>query len=168
MGNGIAYIINNYKQDFFNFLKFVARNEKKMLLTGELLQLYDAYSNGNEVNKEIATFIEKIQETISLDHTILMDIRERIARINFYRINVEDFYIDEIDAKEFLANKESCAFPYHSNFLLNLNFKPFYDRSPSVRDIKYIGSGVEYLNRFLSSQMFNNVDKWKKILFDLL
>ena len=168
MGDGITYIIENHKDKFCEFLKTVAVDKKKMLITGDLLKIYESHKGSIGSSDELESFIEKIQETVSLDHTILMEVRERIAFTNFYRINLEEFLVDEIDAKEFLANKETTAFPDKANFLLNLNFKPFYDSSPSVRDTKYIGSGVEYLNRFLSSQMFNNIDKWKKILFDFI
>lgn len=168
MGNGINYIIENHRSKFYGFLKLVAGNPKKLLITGELMQLYNSNKDKNDVGEELNIFIEKIQETVSLDHTIFLDVREKIASTSFYRVNLEEFLIEEISAKEFLANKEICANPSHSNFMLNLNFKPFFDKSPSVRDTKYIGSGVEYLNRFLSSQMFNNVDKWKKILFDFI
>ena len=168
MGNEITNIYENHHNEFFGFLKTVANHSKKLLITGELQQLYENFENRSPENKDIVNFIEKIQETVSLDHTVLMDVREKIASTSFYRVNMEEFIIEEIDAKEFLANKESSANPSMHNFLLNLNFKPFSDKSPSVRDIKYIGSGVEYLNRFLSSQMFNNIDKWKKILFDFI
>jgi len=164
----ITDIVEKYRNEFFGFLKVVAGNQKKLLITGELLKLYDTYENKSTKDSELKNFIEKIQETVSLDHTILIDVREKIASTSFYKINLEEFFLEEINAKEFLANKEYRSNPSMSKYLLNLNFKPFYDKSPSVRDTKYIGSGVEYLNRFLSSQMFTNIEKWKDILFDFI
>ncbi len=168
MSDGLLNILDNHKNDFISFLKYTANQEKKLLLTGELLQLFDALNKNKEKKSEFVWFIEKIQETVSFDHTIFLNVREKIASTIFYKVNLEEFFIEEIKAKEFLANKEMCANPSMSDFMLNLNFSPFSDKSPSVRDVKYIGAGVEYLNRFLSSQMFNNVEKWKKILFDFI
>ncbi len=168
MSEGLLSILNNHRNEFISFLSQAANLDKKLLLTGELLQLLDSLYKDKEINIEIRDFVEKIQETVSLDHTIFLNVREKIASTIFYRVNLEEFFIDEIKAKEFLANKEMCANPSMSDFMLNLNFSPFSDKSPSVRDVKYIGAGVEYLNRFLSSQMFNNIEKWKKILFDFI
>ncbi|MGK9369436.1 sucrose synthase [Melioribacter sp. Ez-97] len=155
-----------FRNDFYDFLKTVSSQPKKLMITGELINLYVA--SGYDKNSGLFEFIEKIQETISLDHSIILDVRVKIASIKFYRISLEEFLIEEISSKDFLIYKETVARPETLNSTLNLNFKPFYDKSPAVRDIKYIGSGVEYLNRFLSSQMFTNEDKWKKILFDFI
>lgn len=155
-----------FHNDFYDFLKAVSTQPKKLMITGELINLYVA--SGYDKNSGLYEFIEKIQETISLDHSVILDVRIKIASIKFYRISLEEFLIEEISSKEFLIYKETVAKPDTLNSTLNLNFKPFYDKSPAVRDIKYIGSGVEYLNRFLSSQMFTNEEKWKKNLFDFI
>jgi sucrose synthase len=168
MGQGLTYITENYHNMFYGFLKHAANHHKKLLVTGELMKLYDDYAEQNTSNDELRSFIEKIQETVSFDHTFFLDIRERIASTLFYRINLEEFFLEEISPKEYLANKEICANPSINNRMLNLNFKPFYDKSPKVRDTKYIGSGVEYLNRFLSSQMFTDSEKWKNLFFDFI
>ncbi|MFZ6034317.1 MAG: sucrose synthase [Melioribacter sp.] len=155
-----------FHNDFYDFLKAVSTQPKKLMITGELINLYVA--SGYDKNSGLYEFIEKIQETISLDHSVILDVRIKIASIKFYRISLEEFLIEEISSKEFLIYKETVAKPDTLNTTLNLNFKPFYDKSPAVRDIKYIGSGVEYLNRFLSSQMFTNEERWKKNLFDFI
>lgn len=168
MGDQLKYIVEKYHNEFFGFLKIAANQPKKLLITGELLKLFENHQNNSGSNPELSSFIEKIQESISLDHTLFINVREKIASTAFYKVNLEEFIIDEIDVKEFFINKELCANPLTTDFSLNLNFGPFYEKSPLVRDTKYIGSGVEYLNRFLSSQMFNNIEKWKKILFDFI
>jgi len=168
MDHGLSYITENYHNAFYGFLKQVSGNPKKLLVTGDLMNIYDDFEKDNSKNEELRSFVEYIQESVSFDHTIFLDIRERVASTLFYRINLEEFYVEQIEPKEYLANKEICANPNIANRMLNLNFKPFYDKTPKVRDTKYIGSGMEYLNRFLSSQMFTDSEKWKKLFFDFI
>lgn len=169
MERGIEYISENCHNDFYGFLKNAANCEKKLLVAGDLMNIYNEYENSNSINNtELRSFVAKIQESVSLDHTIFIDIRERIASTLFYRVNLEEFFVEQVEPKIYLANRELCVFPSSSNNVLNLNFKPFYDKSPKVRDVKYIGSGVEYLNRFLSSQMFTDSEKWKKLFFEFI
>jgi sucrose synthase len=52
--------------------------------------------------------------------------------------------------------------------VLELDFQPFYDYSPEIRDPKNIGKGVEFLNRFLSSKLFQAPDQWLAALFNFL
>ncbi len=71
-----------------------------------------------------------------------------------------------ITIKEYLVAREHFIDPHHLNNILTLNFEPFYKSAPKVRDVNTIGKGVEYLNRFLSSQMFNDLNKWQELLFN--
>ena len=55
--------------------------------------------------------------------------------------------------------------------LLELDFRPFYDYSPIIRDAKNIGKGVQFLNRFLSSRLFQaeqTGEQWLQSAFQFL
>ncbi|MFS8119864.1 MAG: sucrose synthase, partial [Microcoleus sp.] len=52
--------------------------------------------------------------------------------------------------------------------ILELDFGPFYDYSPSIRDPKNIGKGVQFLNRYMSSKLFQDSKQWQETLFDFL
>ncbi|NJN38740.1 MAG: sucrose synthase, partial [Acaryochloridaceae cyanobacterium CSU_3_4] len=52
--------------------------------------------------------------------------------------------------------------------LLEIDFRPFYDYSPVIRDPKNIGRGVQYLNRYLSSKLFDGPQQWLFSLFNFL
>jgi len=164
-------IIEQNETVFFDYFAFVASRQKKMLVSGELKKFYDEYmltNNESYSAAEISSIIEKISESVSLDHTVYLEVRERIASSIFYKINVEERIVSQSDPVEFLEAKEFLVRPESANDMMTLNFRPFYNKMPSVRDIKNIGSGVEYLNRYLSSQMFNETEKWKNILFNFI
>ena len=75
---------------------------------------------------------------------------------------------EEVGSKEYLIAKEKYVNPHSENNLLTLNFQSFYRKMPSVSDYKSIGKGFEYLNRYLSSKMFNEPGNLRKVLFDFL
>ncbi|WP_367142200.1 hypothetical protein [Moorena sp. SIO1F2] len=52
--------------------------------------------------------------------------------------------------------------------VLQLDFQPFYDYSPVIRDPKNIGKGVRFLNRYLSSKLFQDPEQWLESLYGFL
>ncbi len=168
MIDNIRTLAEKHHTAFFGFIKCISNKPKKLLIAGDLLEIYNQYEVENHSNSELKNFIEKIQSSVSLGNTVFLEIRIRTASTLFYKVNTEELVLEETDPSEFLINKEICANSSISNNILNLNFKPFNINSPKVRDVKYIGNGVEYLNRFLSSKMFTDSEKWKSLLFDFI
>ncbi len=169
MKSAFLDFVERYKNEFFSYLNRVAQNDKKLLVTGDLLKIYnDNIENTSEENEEVCQMIELIQESIVVNYTIYLEIREKIGYSQFYIINLEGFSAETLSIKKYLKAKEYFVNPDSQNNILTLDFKPFYDEAPSVRDIKSIGSGVEYLNRFLSGQMINDTTKWRNQIFDFI
>ena len=157
------------QNELLGFFDFLSHKGKKLCVTGDLIEFYKEYNSAMEnEGGSLTGLIEKIQESIAVSKFIYLDIREKIANINFYRVNLEEGLIEEISISHYLISKEAFAYPEQKNNLLTLNFDPFYQKAPNIRDTKYIGTGVDYLNRYLSSQMFYETDKWKKLLFEFL
>jgi sucrose synthase len=45
---------------------------------------------------------------------------------------------------------------------------PFYDFSPTIRDIRTVGSGIRFLNRYMSSNIFSRPRKWLDKSFNFI
>ncbi|MFA3782181.1 sucrose synthase [Melioribacteraceae bacterium 4301-Me] len=156
---------------FYDYFKYISTQPKKMLVSGEIQKMFDEFiktNNNYSSQDKLKSIIAKIEESVSLDHTMYLEVRQKIASSNFYRVNLEERIINNSEPSEFLEAKEFLVRPGSISDTITLNFKPFNDKTPAVRDIKSIGSGVEYLNRYLSSMMFNEVEKWQNILFDFI
>ncbi|HEY9302562.1 MAG TPA: sucrose synthase, partial [Phormidium sp.] len=69
-----------------------------------------------------------------------------------------------LDVRDLLVNR------FHPNEgdIFEIDFGPFYDYSPALRDPKNIGKGVEFLNRFLSSKLLQDSQKWLEALYKFL
>jgi len=160
------YIEGN-KIDFLNFIHFMAKGEKQLLILGDIKRIYENFVNLIKIhNDELDNIIQFIQEALVTDNLVYVDVREVIGSPFFYRVNLEESLIEPITIKEYLISREHFIDPHHSNNILTLNFDPYYKSAPKVRDVNMIGKDVEYLNRFLSSQMFNDLNKWQELLFN--
>ncbi len=169
MESNFQTIVKKNNNEFFGFMNYLTSQEKKLLVLGDLKRFYNSFQEKKEVkNEDLPEVIDMLQEAVVFDHTIYLDVREIIGAPWFYRVNLEEAYVDKISIKEYLVIKEHFIDPNAPNNILTLNFKPFYKSAPSVRDVNSIGKGVEYLNRFLSSQMFNDTEKWRDLLFDFI
>lgn len=161
--------INNNSNNFYGFINFLSQQDKKLCVTGNLIDYLDEYAEKHNKNcDDLKELILKCEESVAFSDSVYLDVREKISLTHFYRVNVGEAFTEEVSVLDYLMVKESFVDPDLKNNMLNLDFSPFYGNSPFVRDSKNIGQGVEYLNRFLSSQMFNDSTKWKNLLFNFL
>ncbi len=169
MKNNFLKSINENSSTFFSFMNYLSQKDKKLCVTGNMMEYFHEFSDKHQQShKRIEGLIRFCQESVSILDSVYLEVREKISQSKFYQVNIAESFVEEISAKEYLMVKESFIDPENTNHILNLDFSPFYSKSPFVRDTKNIGRGVEYLNRYLSSQMFNDTEKWKTLLFNFL
>jgi len=164
-------ILTDNKKQFFRYLKKVCSHKRKLLVKGNLQQIFEQthvkHNNSNN-SESIKIIVNKFTESVCLDCSVYVEIRETIGKSEYYLFNVEKSTSEKISVEEYLKAKERYRYPLLENDLLTLNFKTFYDKFPSVRESKSIGKGVEYLNRYLSSNMFTQPQKLSQALFEFL
>lgn len=159
--------VDEYKKEFINFITVLSKQDKKLLVVGEIINLYKSYKVSREdIKEDFEEIVSLLQEVVIHNSLIYVDARIKIGYSKFYLVNTNEQIIEQITIKDYLKSKERFVNPNIDEDILTLNFKPFYDNYPSVRDEKNIGGGVEYLNKFLSSNMFNDIDKWKDVLLN--
>jgi sucrose synthase len=171
LSKALDNLIVKHKKPFFSYLKKVCSNEKKLLVKGELLEIFYQMRRKNSNNatlENIEQVVNKITESISRECCLYMEIRDTIGKSEYYMFDTQNLTSKKTSTVEFLKAKEHFVYPLIKNDLLTLNFSTFYDKFPSVRESKSIGRGVEYLNRYLSSTMFTQPEKLRKALFDFL
>ena len=172
MGKILEEILQKYKKQFFSYLKKVCSNEKKLLVKGELLEIFhqSRRKNGNNSTTEaIEQAVNKFTESVCIDEcNVYVETRGTIGRSEYYRFDVKEITSKKISAVDYLKAKEKYRYPLLENDQLTINFKTFYDKFPSIRESKSIGRGVEYLNRYLSSTMFTQPQKLNQAMFEFL
>ena len=171
MSKVLEEILQKYKKQFFSYLKKICSHEKKLLVKGELLEIFYQMRMKNSNNSNVETIVQavnKFTESVCLECCVYIETRGTIGRSEYYTFNVKELTGKKISAVDYLKAKERYRYPLLENDLLTLNFSTFYDKFPSIRESKSIGRGVEYLNRYLSSTMFTQPQKLSQAMFDFL
>lgn len=149
------------KNDLRSLMSELRTCEKQYLLRNDILNLYNEFCHKYQKNSEfnqtshLSKLIYYTQEIIKEDSNFCFIIRSKIASQEVYRLTA-DLSVEPMSVQELLDTRDRLVNCYHPNEgdLLEIDFAPFYDYSPIIRDPKNIGKGVQFLNRYLSSKLF--------------
>jgi len=163
------------RKDFKEFVFFTTNQPNRILLRNEIIQLFRQYCDQHEKTKKfrknssIFSFLKKTQELLITDNHLAVLHRYAMAKYRFYLVRLDGEYIEEISLLDYLDLKD-----YHTtqrkvdNNHLRLDFMPFYDFSPSIRDIRSVGNGIRFLNRYMCSNIFSRPEEWNSKLFEFI
>jgi sucrose synthase len=102
------------------------------------------------------------------DHLALMH-RYAIAKYRYYLIRMDGEHIEETTLVDYLDRRDQHSLPAKTEEPhLRIDFMPFYDFSPTIRDIRSVGSGIRFLNRYMSSSLFSRPRVWLEKAFNFI
>lgn len=170
-----AVLSSDEKTNLRQFASLLRASDKKYLLRNEILHLFREYCRDYEKSEEFYTssrlskLIYYVQEIILDNESLCMIIRHKIARQEAYRV-LENLIVEPMTSQELLDLRDHFVNRYHpqDGDVFEVDFQPFYDYSPLIRDPKNIGKGVEFLNRYLSSKLFQDAQHWQDSLFNFM
>ena len=162
-------------KDFKEFISFMTNQHQTISLRNGIIHLFREYCDKNRKTKKFREnsslyhFFKKAQEMfITNEHLVLMH-RWAIAKYRFYMVRRDGEHMEEISLPKFLDLKDYYARQKKDDgYHLHIDFMPFYDFAPSLRDTRSIGNGIRFLNRYLSSNIFSRPDEWNTKLFDFI
>ncbi|WP_017651175.1 sucrose synthase [Fortiea contorta] len=163
------------RSDLRSFVSELRQQEKKYLLRNDIVNVYNEYcvkyhkSEKFCSSSDLGKLIYYTQEIIQEESNFCFIIRPKIANQQVYRLT-DDLSLEAMTVEELLDVRDRFVNRFNPNEgdLLELDFAPFYDYSPIIRDPKNIGKGVQYLNRYLSSKLFQDAKQWLESLFSFL
>jgi len=147
------------------FTKYVNQGPG-MLQRHQLLAEYEAVSSSGEIQK-LPVFDDLIgaaQEAIVIAPWVALAIRPRPGIWDYVRVNVSELAVEELTVAEYLKFKESLVEETPDAFTLELDFEPFNASFPKPSLSKSIGNGVQFLNRHLSSKLFQDKESLTPLL----
>ncbi len=165
------------QKDFKDFIFVVSKLENKCLLRNDLLLQFEEVCVAKKKTKKfrlessIIKFLHRVPELLIMEDSVIIMHRYTVAKYRFYRLSFNGEYIEDVDVTTFLDCKDIYMGekPGDGNGdPLQIDFMPFYDYSPSIRDNKNVGNGIQFLNKLLSSSLFQNPDEWGRKVFDFL
>ncbi|MGD9083011.1 MAG: sucrose synthase, partial [Desulfobacterales bacterium] len=176
MKNLLGSIIRKKEhKDFKGLVSFITNQHQKIYLRNGIIQLFREYCDQNRKTKKfkqsssLFNFLKKAQELfITKEHLVLMH-RYAIAKYSFYMVRRDGEYMEEITLSKYLDLKDDYALQERKDgYHLHIDFMPFYDFLPSMRDTSSVGNGIRFLNRYLSSNIFSKPDEWNAKLFEFI
>ena len=166
------------KKDFQTFKELIAvlsEHEGKILLQNDLLLIFKEFCRIKDKKdvfcekSSVAHFLTRIQEIIIRNEFMVLMYRHGIGKYRFYMLRQYGEFMEEIEAGAYLDIKDTQINPVDKTITpLHIDFMPFYDFSPSIKDKKSVGKGIRYLNRYLSSHLFQNPKEWNNKLFNFI
>ncbi|MEG4117002.1 sucrose synthase [Microcoleus sp. N9_B4] len=170
-----AVIASDEKADLRQFASDLRALGNKYLLRNDIVNAFAAYCTKYEKPEQFHKFsllsklIDYVQEIILEDGSLCVLLRPKIATMEIVRV-ADDLTVEQMTVQELLDVRDRFVNQFHpqEGDILELDFGPFYDYSPTIRDPKNIGKGVQFLNRYLSSKLFQDPRQWQETLFNFL
>lgn len=170
-----AVLQSDEKTNLRQFAGLLRSQEQRYLLRNEILTLFQDYCRNYEktdtflYSSNLSKLVYYVQEIIVENESLCLIIRPSIAHQEAYRL-LEDLTLEPMSTSELLDLRDRFVgrFNPQEGDVLELDFGPFYDYSPNIRDPKNIGKGVAFLNRYLSSKLFQDPRQWQDGLFNFL
>ncbi len=170
-----AVLDSEEKNDLRSFISDLVQQEKRYWLRNDILNEYNKFCSiyqkpeTYDTSSHFCKLIYYTQEIIRDSSSFCFIIRPKIASQEVYRLTA-DLSVEPMTVQELLDLRDRLVNRFHPNEgdLLELDFGPFYDYSPIIRDPKNIGKGVQFLNRYLSSKLFQDAKQWLESLFVFL
>jgi sucrose synthase len=170
-----AVIASDEKNDLRQFASDLRVLGNKYLLRNDIVSAFAAYCTKYEKPEQfhqsshLSKLIYYVQEIILEPGSLCILLRPKIATMEIVRVG-DDLTLEPMTVQELLDVRDRFVNHFHpqEGDILELDFGPFYDYSPSIRDPKNIGKGVQFLNRYMSSKLFQDSKQWQQTLFDFL
>ena len=155
-------------------LRRFANLDKRFLLRSDLLDEFAAFCAAEQSNgvadSPLGKAIQASQEAALETPWLLLAVRPRIGTWYYLRFHIETVDVEEISVSDFLSFKErlaGAALPA-GEWPLEIDLAPFNRGFPRLKESRSIGHGVEFLNRRLSSQLFQDLDKGDQRILEFL
>lgn len=167
-------IPENEVRDFREVMACISASGETSMLRNDIILAFHEWCVANKKDgvfcKKSATsvFIHRIQELFLRENHMVIMLRQAPARYAFYQLRRDGNNMTEITVARFLELKEQYLRHHTSPTPLTIDFAPFSEYMPSMREVKNVGNGIRYLNRFMCSNIFNRPEEWHRKLFEFI
>ncbi len=159
---------------FREFIFLIFEQNERFMLHNEINILFQEFCREREQvepneERSLGRFVLKVQEIFIVDDHLIIMHRYAIARYRFFSARRDGSYMEQIELSDFLDLRDRYLLGHEmEQHHPTINFAPFYDFTPFIKDTRNIGRGIRFLNRYLSSSIFSDPDKWNQRIFSFL
>jgi sucrose synthase len=174
MMDSLSELMHNSRDAVYPFLHELLKLNKPLMLRSEIIDAYHDFCESHEEKHDCNVNLDKTvsltQEAILLAPWVYLAVRPRIGRWRYVRFHVDSGTDTEISVDEFLKFKERMlqSGAKEDAWVNEIDLGPFNREFPKLTESRSIGRGVEFLNRRLSSDLFQNIEKGDQRLYNFL
>jgi sucrose synthase len=154
--------LDAHRESAYLLLRHYLSLDRGFLLHSDLqdeLERFCADVDPGMADSPLARTVAVAQEAVLEAPWLALSIRPTVARWQYLRFHVEAVEFEEISASEFLRFKERQVSEGDEDWTLEIDLEPFSRDFPKLQEARSIGRGVEFLNRRLSSQLFQDLNR---------
>ncbi|MDR2877560.1 MAG: sucrose synthase [Chromatiales bacterium] len=171
-----SYLQENREASYALLRRYIAMG-RPFLLRSDIIDECKAFCEENPAlgfeGSALHGLIKFSQEATVDAPWIYIASRRYVARWSYYRIHAESMGGEEISVSEYLAFKERVIEGARADggdpqWTLEFDIGPLQREFPRMHESRSIGRGMEFLNRRLSSQLFQNIAKGDQRVLDFI
>ena len=171
--NNLGTFIETHREAVYLLLRRYAALGRPYLLRSELWDEFSGFCSDNDfvalLDSPLADTIRITQEAAVGSPWIYYVTRRYVARSRHFRIHAETLHMESVSVSEYLQFKEHLVNGGSVDpWALEFDIGPFNRDFPKLQETRSIGRGVEFLNRRLSSQLFQALGSGDRRLLDFL
>ena len=150
------------------------QQERQLFLKSDLDDIYSAFCDENPGlslhDSPLGAALRWSEEAVLEDAWMYFAMRTRVARWAYVKLHLETLEVAPVPVSEFLRFKEHLVLggQAETSWPLELDFEPFSREFFKLSETQSIGRGVEFLNRRLSSRLFEELGKGDRQLLHFL
>ncbi len=158
----LSDFIKTHSDDCYSLFRRLVGLNKRFILRSDIWDEFQAYCQEypeSQLRKGVvAKMLHASQEAAIDPPWIYLAVRPYVARWEYLRIHTETLQIENVSVSQFLGFKEDLidAHSETNSWTLEFDIGPFNREFPKLRESRSIGRGVEFLNRRLSSELFQD------------
>ena len=158
-------------RDLFHQLRSTNR---PFLLRSDVQDVVAGFCAGDDspavAESPLVQALDSAQEVTVEPNWIYLALRRRPASWTYLRIHLETLAVEAVDVAGYLACKERLVDGAGAGegWTLEIDLEPFSRHFAKLKEARSIGRGVEFLNRRLSSRLFEGGGQGEELLLDFL
>ncbi len=170
----LAAFLNTQRSIAHQFFHCLQELNRPFLLRSDLQNTFSEVCADAKVdnipNSPLAKMIEWTQEAAIESTWVHLALRTRVTSWTYLSIHLDTLAVSEVSTAEFLQCKERLVNGRSGNedWELEIDLAPFSREFAKLKEARSIGNGVEFLNRHLSSKLFESRGEGEDLLLDFL
>jgi len=170
MTEDLVQYLESHRDEAYAWIRRILASEERLLTRAALREILAPHVGDEPWPTPLGRLLSATHKAVVDPDTLWLATRTRIGRWVYVRIQREPLHAREVPVQDFLEAQESAVLGRHQAdaWATEIDLGPFNRDFPHLKEPRSIGHGVEFLNRHLSSRLFQDLELGDQRLVDFL